>query len=38
MTTRCRVGFDGAEVSAGFISTPTDDLLRLVERVQRTGG
>jgi phosphosulfolactate synthase (CoM biosynthesis protein A) len=32
-----RVGFDILEVSAGFISIPTDDMLRLVERVQRTG-
>ena len=32
-----RVGFDILEVSAGFISIPTDDILRLVERVQRAG-
>src|SRR6185312_1927479 len=32
-----RLGFDILEVSAGFISIPTDDMLRLVERVQRTG-
>ena len=32
-----RVGFDILEVSAGFISIPTDDMLRLVERVQRSG-
>lgn len=37
MSTRCRVGFDVLEVSAGLISIATDDLLRLVERVQRTG-
>ena len=32
-----RVGFDILEVSAGFISVPADDMLRLVERVQRAG-
>jgi hypothetical protein len=32
-----RVGFDLLEISAGFISIPTDDMLRLVERVQRAG-
>src|SRR6476661_1572591 len=32
-----RVGFDILEVSAGFISIPTDDMLRLVERVQHAG-
>jgi len=32
-----RVGFDILEVSSGFISVPTDDVLRLVERVQRAG-
>jgi phosphosulfolactate synthase (CoM biosynthesis protein A) len=32
-----RLGFDILEVSAGFISIPTDDMLRLVERVQRAG-
>jgi len=32
-----RVGFDILEVSAGFISIPTDDMLRLVGRVQRSG-
>jgi phosphosulfolactate synthase (CoM biosynthesis protein A) len=32
-----RVGFDILEVSAGFISIPTDDILRLVQRVQRAG-
>ncbi len=30
-----RVGFDILEVSAGFVSIPADDMLRLVERVQR---
>jgi phosphosulfolactate synthase (CoM biosynthesis protein A) len=34
----CReVGFDIVEVSSGFITIPTDDWLRLVERVQRAG-
>ena len=32
-----RVGFDILEISAGFISIPTDDILRLVERVQHAG-
>src|SRR6185437_13791833 len=32
-----RLRFDILEVSAGFISIPTDDMLRLVERVQRSG-
>src|SRR5437763_820354 len=32
-----RVGFDILEISAGFISIPADDILRLVERVQRAG-
>jgi phosphosulfolactate synthase (CoM biosynthesis protein A) len=32
-----RLGFDIVEISAGFISIPTDDILRLVERVQRAG-
>jgi phosphosulfolactate synthase (CoM biosynthesis protein A) len=32
-----RLGFDILELSAGFISIPTDDMLRLVERVQRAG-
>jgi len=32
-----RIGFDILEISAGFISIPTDDILRLVERVQRAG-
>jgi phosphosulfolactate synthase (CoM biosynthesis protein A) len=32
-----RLGFDILEVSAGFISIPTDDILRLVERIQRVG-
>lgn len=34
----CReVGFDIIELSAGFLTLPTDDWLRLVERVQREG-
>ena len=32
-----RVGFDILEISAGFITIPTDDILRLVERVQAAG-
>lgn len=31
------LGFDIIEVSAGFITIPQDDWLRLVERVQRAG-
>jgi phosphosulfolactate synthase (CoM biosynthesis protein A) len=31
------IGFDVVELSAGFIAIPDDDLLRLVERVQRLG-
>ena len=31
------LGFDTIELSAGFITIPTDDWLRLVERVQRAG-
>jgi phosphosulfolactate synthase (CoM biosynthesis protein A) len=34
----CRdLGFDIVEISSGFISLPTDDWLRLVERVQKSG-
>ena len=32
-----RVGFDILEISAGFISIPTEDFVRLTERVQRAG-
>src|SRR5689334_3574924 len=32
-----RVGFDILEISSGFITLPTDDWLRLVERVRRAG-
>ena len=31
------VGFDIVEVSAGFLSLPVDDWLRVVERVQKAG-
>lgn len=31
------VGFDIIELSAGFITLPTDDWLRLVEKVQKAG-
>jgi phosphosulfolactate synthase (CoM biosynthesis protein A) len=31
------LGFDIVEVSAGFITIPTDDWLRLVEKVQKAG-
>jgi phosphosulfolactate synthase (CoM biosynthesis protein A) len=31
------LGFDIVEVSSGFITVPTDDLLRLVEQVQKAG-
>jgi phosphosulfolactate synthase (CoM biosynthesis protein A) len=34
----CReLGFDIIEISSGFITAPTDDLLRLVEKVQQAG-
>src|SRR5207248_4005589 len=32
-----RLGFDIVEVSSGFIAVPPDDLVRLVERVQKAG-
>ena len=32
-----RIGFDIIEVSAGFISIPTDDWLRLIELVRKSG-
>jgi phosphosulfolactate synthase (CoM biosynthesis protein A) len=32
-----RLGFDVIELSAGFISIPTDSLLRLVEKVKKAG-
>jgi phosphosulfolactate synthase (CoM biosynthesis protein A) len=31
------IGFDIVEVSSGFITLPTDDWLRLIEKVQSTG-
>src|SRR5262245_41851786 len=31
------LGFDIVEVSSGFITVPPDDLLRLVEEIQRAG-
>jgi phosphosulfolactate synthase (CoM biosynthesis protein A) len=31
------LGFDVVEVSSGFITVPADDLLRLVEQVQKAG-
>jgi phosphosulfolactate synthase (CoM biosynthesis protein A) len=34
---RAEVGFDLIELSAGFVSLPVDDWLRLIERVQRAG-
>jgi len=34
----CReIGFDIIEISSGFITIPTDDWLRLVEKVQKAG-
>src|SRR5262247_3369574 len=34
----CReLGFDIVEISSGFITTPPEDLLRLVEKTQKTG-
>jgi phosphosulfolactate synthase (CoM biosynthesis protein A) len=34
----CRdLGFDIVEISSGFITFPTDDWLRLIERVQKAG-
>jgi len=32
-----RIGFDIIEISAGFISIPTDDWLRLIELVRKSG-
>ncbi|KIE58273.1 phosphosulfolactate synthase [Methylacidiphilum kamchatkense Kam1] len=31
------IGFDIIEISAGFVTVPFDDLLRLVEKVQKVG-
>ncbi|MHB1159469.1 MAG: phosphosulfolactate synthase [Chloroflexota bacterium] len=34
----CRdLGFDIVEISSGFITIPTEDILRLIEKVQRAG-
>jgi len=34
----CRdLGFDIVEISAGFISVPTDSILRLIEKVRKSG-
>jgi len=36
--TECRqIGFDIVEISTGFITVPVDDVLRLVEAVQKAG-
>lgn len=32
-----KIGFDIIEISSGFITIPTDDWLRLVEKVQKSG-
>src|SRR6266705_2636063 len=32
-----RLGFDTIEISAGFVSIPTDDWLRLIELVRKSG-
>src|SRR6266581_6334720 len=32
-----RLGFDIVEISAGFISIPTDDWMRLIELVRKSG-
>src|SRR2546421_5961086 len=32
-----RLGFDTIELSSGFISVPTERMLRLIEKVQRAG-
>ena len=32
-----RIGFDIVEISSGFISIPTDDWLRLIDKVQKAG-
>ena len=31
------IGFDILEISSGFVTIPGDDILRLIERVERTG-
>lgn len=36
--TECRrIGFDIVEISTGFITVPMNDVLRLVEQVQKAG-
>jgi phosphosulfolactate synthase (CoM biosynthesis protein A) len=37
LTEAHRLGFDVVELSVGFISLPSDDLLRLIERATRLG-
>lgn len=32
-----KIGFDIIEISSGFITIPTDDWLRLIEKVQKSG-
>ena len=32
-----QIGFDIVEISTGFITVPVDDILRLIEKVQRAG-
>jgi phosphosulfolactate synthase (CoM biosynthesis protein A) len=32
-----KLGFDIIEISSGFVTVPLDDLLRLVQEVQRAG-
>ena len=32
-----RLGFDIVEISAGFVSIPTDDWLRLIELIRKSG-
>jgi phosphosulfolactate synthase (CoM biosynthesis protein A) len=32
-----QIGFDIVEISTGFITVPVDDVLRLIEKVQRAG-
>jgi phosphosulfolactate synthase (CoM biosynthesis protein A) len=32
-----QIGFDIVEISTGFIAVPVDDVLRLIEKVQRAG-
>src|SRR6266496_5833358 len=32
-----KLGFDSVEISAGFVSSPSDDWLRLIESVRKSG-